>query len=749
MKAESTLSLARSAGPVRNTACPHWEPTWAELGEMLSAPIVREDKDGPYFVVGALANSRRSNKNISDVAGIVIDGDATLNQDGTSTAGAPCPRDAEAALLQAGWPFLIYTSHSHIDKGNRWRAFLPVSGATAQDLAGLVEYVLKYLRSMGVMVADAKENTALSQPWYLPSVPNEQRLEDYYHCQHNGTKQIDVEAVRSSAQLDIACSKEVSIKPKEVSSKPIGVCSVISQFNDKHNADWIVSTLQSNGYTLAKEEGSANGAPSRKLLPPNSSTGVAGTNVYSDTKGQPRVTSFNGSSDISNSTGLDAWDVNVQFNFNGDKKRAWAQWSSELEGKNSYVGLDLHNVIGPIDPDKPHPLTLYRPPVPDVPKKDDMLIEGILCAKVSFLGAYAGAGKTTAMAPLVLVVAGLIDVEGMEVLGWRNVIYISEHPEQFELSLKALSVHYKLDPVLVAQRIKVVTAERMSAPRIVEAVPVFKELSVPQKENNVTVVLQPWVVIDTQASTLHLENENDAAEASDAMSTLKKHFDGVPLTIVAHTSKANKRGDVEAMTIRGSGAFEGDCNQVMLLSFDAESGQRFIEIGFPKHRFTATVDALAVEFHTLCLKLEDRFERVVSVPVGFCTLEPVTAAEKVQMKEAEKEKVIDRNRLEKQQLALTTADTVIDEADAAKVVLGKTSLVTAIMAKKVVGFKSKATVLKVVTGLLECGAINQENVDFDALTAEGWEVDPRITTRMKRARNLLFMGFDEGDSDDE
>jgi hypothetical protein len=230
---------------------------------------------------------------------------------------------------------------------------------------------------------------------------------------------------------------------------------------------------------------------------------------------------------------------------------------------------------------KKHPLTRYRPPIPRVPKADDMLIEGIISAKVSFFGAYAGAGKTTSICPLVLIVAGLIKVEGMDIMGWRRVIYISEHPEQVELSLKALSEYYNLDPALVSDRVKIVPAQRMSADDIVKAVPTFKELS------------------------------------------------------------------VEAMTIRGSGAFEGDCNQVMFLSYEAESDQRFIEIGIPKHRFTATVAALAVEFHTIDLKLEDKFKRIVKRTTGFCTLTPVSAAQKEEIKDKAKDDKKEAAALEK------------------------------------------------------------------------------------------------------
>ena len=381
-------------------------------------------------------------------------------------------------------------------------------------------------------------------------------------------------------------------------------------FNRKHEVE---SLLELHGYQYHSKDGrwshpGATGAPGIRAI--KDKDGL----WQSDHGGDPLSGTF------------DAWVAHVQLGHGGNLAAAIAASPNDL-----IVEADV------LSPDKPHPLTLYRPPVADIPMADDMLIEGILCAKVSFLGAYAGAGKTTAMVPLVLIVAGLVAVDGMEVLGWRNVIYISEHPEQFELSLKALIANHNLDPVLVASRIKVVTAVRMAAKDIVKAVPDFEHLSASHTKNNVTVDLSPWVVIDTQAATLHLESENDTAEASAAMAILKTHFDSTPLTIVAHTAKAHKRGDAEAMTIRGAGSFESDCNQVLLLSYEADSNQRFVEIGIPKHRFTATVEALAVEFHTTELNVMDRFERVVRRSVGFCTLSPVSASQKVEIQGKAKE----------------------------------------------------------------------------------------------------------------
>ncbi len=411
-------------------------------------------------------------------------------------------------------------------------------------------------------------------------------------------------------------------------------------------------------------------------------------------------------------------------------------------------GIEKYGPDPAHDDNGQHKLTLYRPPIPEVPDTDDMLIEGLICAKVSFLGAYAGAGKTTAMVPLIAVVAGLMEVEGMEIEGWRRVVYISEHPEQFEQSLKALSKAHNIMDEVIADRVKVVLAHRMSAEAICEAVPEFQKLAVEHTDNDVTVQFMPWIIIDTQAATLALESENDTAEASAAMAILKIHFDTVPLTIIAHTAKAHKHGDAESMTIRGAGSFEADSNQVMLLSYDKDTQQRFIEISIPKHRFNASADALAVSFQTTKLKMKNRFGRTIDKEVGYCSLEPVTSAQKTALKQELKEerKVLDNQR--RLDRLLPAIRSVLDDAEDKKEIVTKTWLKTKLKSKRIEGLKNNQQLGDLLDDLYADGTLRIEDLSetqIEQMREDGWAFKPNQRAMVIADRDCLDpvnrMGF--------
>lgn len=280
----------------------------------------------------------------------------------------------------------------------------------------------------------------------------------------------------------------------------------------------------------------------------------------------------------------------------------------------------------------PHPLAQFRPRPGDVPPEPGFILRGILCDKVSFIGAYAGAGKTTAVAPLVLIAAGVLKVPGIDIYSWRPVVYISEHPEQLEMIVNALIRYHGLDADLVWQRVKIVQAVKMTAEAVAKVAPDYRALTVTHTENGITADFPPWVIVDTQSALFAVENENDNAEMGRIVATIKQQMD-LPVSVIAHTAKIHKHADIKTISIRGGGALEGDANQVLYVSIDAQTEQRFIEIAAPKHRFVPAWDALALTYHVMDMPASDPFGRQITMPVGFCTVEPVAKSARVERKE--------------------------------------------------------------------------------------------------------------------
>ena len=253
------------------------------------------------------------------------------------------------------------------------------------------------------------------------------------------------------------------------------------------------------------------------------------------------------------------------------------------------------------------PHALEQPWQGDSGRYPNYLIDGVLCAELSLLAAYPGTGKTTALAQLAMIVAGFVRVERLEVDAYRNVVFISEHPEQVAQILEAAYRHYDLAGHY-SDRIRLVSAVRMEAAAIVRAS--WEDMAVTHTINGVTADLLPWVILDTQAAVIELKDENDNTEASKVVSEIKQGLirKGYPVTVCAHTSKAHKHGRAEDMTARGASAWEGDVMQVLYLSKDKD-GTRFIEVEAPKHRFTVKVHSLQIKMHRDAMQMVDMWNR--------------------------------------------------------------------------------------------------------------------------------------------
>ena len=284
---------------------------------------------------------------------------------------------------------------------------------------------------------------------------------------------------------------------------------------------------------------------------------------------------------------------------------------------------------------KPHPLAEFRD-FPSKPRADTFLIQRVLCDKLTVLASYPGKGKTSAMVSMCAVICGAMEVSGLNVKCPRHVVYISEHPEQVEKIALALVQNGSVDGDILAERFHVVEAVRMRPEEVVKAADHYLDLVQLREHNGVTSGVLPLCVIDTAASTLALENENDNAEWGKAISALKQRFKGIPIVLIAHTSKAHKHGSKpEEMTVRGGSAIEGDANQVVFISEDADD-TRYLEIATPKHRFVASVSAIEIAPVLVDVEVVDAWGETETEPVLICLLHPLTVKEREEARERRK-----------------------------------------------------------------------------------------------------------------
>lgn len=292
----------------------------------------------------------------------------------------------------------------------------------------------------------------------------------------------------------------------------------------------------------------------------------------------------------------------------------------------------------------PHPLTIYQS-FAETPKPPRWVIPGFIAMGVSIIAGGPGVGKTTNIAPLAMIAAGLHEPNNpLAPKNWRHVVYITEDPEQLHRIIIGVIKHGRKGISLenVRERMHIVDAKRLPPATVAIAGAEYRATFTRQVGG---VEHLPLVVIDTMSATLEMENENDNSEASSAIAIMKQGFAGLPLWIVTHLAKTDLgRIDVLNLTPRGASAFAGDAHQILFMVI--EKGVRYLARG--KTRFEARWQELqftaTVNYETVPNEFGDLEE--VALRWGWptpmepeehtkATKEAVTAAKEQAAKEAE------------------------------------------------------------------------------------------------------------------
>lgn len=210
-------------------------------------------------------------------------------------------------------------------------------------------------------------------------------------------------------------------------------------------------------------------------------------------------------------------------------------------------------------------------------------VPGVIEHGVVTIAGARGVGKTTSILPLALSVAGLHE-PGYPLAPhpdrWRHVIYAVEQVEQAERILAGLVECSGMGITWeqVEERFHLVPATRLRAEAVVQVAGTYREQFARMVDG---VEILPLVVFDTQSASFEMDNESDNAEAGRIMAALRQRFEQIPIWILGHVAKTSiGRSDVQALTARGAGAFEGD--SIANFYLVEEHGQRFLSIG--KHR---------------------------------------------------------------------------------------------------------------------------------------------------------------------
>ncbi len=215
----------------------------------------------------------------------------------------------------------------------------------------------------------------------------------------------------------------------------------------------------------------------------------------------------------------------------------------------------------------------------------EYVLDGFVMCGVFVIAGQPGVGKTNALVSLAACVAHVAPKDwGLWPVLRRRVVFITEAVNQTlnvrsSLMLKALNAR-TVTQADIDYWFQVRDSKRVpAADRAADLKRIVAEYTI-AGPNGYRV--KPLVVLDTTSSTIDLENENDNAEVSRAVSAVREASEDGPVWLNTHTAKTMSRQTVSA---RGASAWEGDTSgsAYMIRDGDHDTAPRVLLLGKVRH----------------------------------------------------------------------------------------------------------------------------------------------------------------------
>jgi len=224
----------------------------------------------------------------------------------------------------------------------------------------------------------------------------------------------------------------------------------------------------------------------------------------------------------------------------------------------------------------------------------EYVIDGFLATGCTYIGGAHGIGKSSLLVPMTAMITGEIpSTLGLTVTLVRTVIYLAEDIDQIRRARFALVKHHGLvenGQFLLRQ------AER----RVPEAIgPLIAEIV-----GGYTVAgpcgyfVKPLIVLDTTNANFEIENENDSQAVGRIISAIKTNSKGAPVWLIGHVAKNLVRAEFEALSGRGSGAWEADSQQTAFIFADNNAPENARFFGTKKVRFEPQFREIQIQTST-------------------------------------------------------------------------------------------------------------------------------------------------------
>lgn len=562
-------------------------------------------------------------------------------------------------LIQLGiGSFVIYSTAKSAPNEKRWRVLIEISHAIGFEQWHTLQSYLAY-----VLNGD-KAATRAQQILYLPFKCEATQHYDYSISEGEAlnpeASELTAKAITYRQEQEAEAqqkAQEAPPKPKPSVSLASGQQSPIELFNAAYSMEQMLD------YFKFKRVG-------KKYIHPESQSGKAGVVLLDN-----RYYSHHSSDPLADGYTHDAFDLFVHFEHDGNFDAAVKEAANQLdvEGQNQrqteYAKEQAEAVAieRAMQPETRQHLLTIPINLDDKPQPPKWVVNQFIAEGVVIIAGGHGVGKTTAILPLACTVAGVAVESELKPKHWRHVVYITEDVEQAKRiiegychSLSGWNMYAAKDAI--KERVHIVEAHRMEANIAVLAGETLKErytrtiTAAGFDKLERTVELLPLVVIDTMAATISLENENDNAEASQAIAAFKQRFAGLPVWIIGHVSKSNLNRENAASgapTLRGATAFEADANQVLYLvkEGNGESATRWLVRG--KTRFESPWPELEIISDHTTIEALNRFGEFETLTLRWSVAQAPTATRQELLEQAkERAKENDQQELERRLIML-------------------------------------------------------------------------------------------------
>lgn len=289
----------------------------------------------------------------------------------------------------------------------------------------------------------------------------------------------------------------------------------------------------------------------------------------------------------------------------------------------------------PIHPDDSHSLFKRIIKVGDGFVAPKWIIDGCIPEGVGVIAGAPGVGKTSALIPLLLRVAGIASPDcNLENSFPRKVILFTEDDAQVILILNGMRHFLQWDDTTwekVKRRITIVGSMRV-LPEQLEYLMIEAQAESFEYKG---LTSQPLMVFDTSSANFELQNESDNSQVSAFMAVLKQAYSRWDISswVVSHTPKTQKGVNIDAMfnaTARGASSFEGDAQWTAILSSAEENneGPRVLKLG--KRRVTCAFDEIIFEGSVQHATAIDRFGEEVNIDYRYTVARKSSKTEREQ-----------------------------------------------------------------------------------------------------------------------